>query len=286
MEQQSSSSRQIEGADVPTMLYGTAWKEEATVELTKMALEAGFFGIDSANHRKHYAEAQVGAAVQAYLRESSTERRALFLQSKFTYMRAQEHRLPYDADAALSTQVEQSFASSLEHFHTDYLDSFVIHGPAYGRGWADADREVWQAMEKLHSQGQVRFLGVSNVQAEQLELLLAEATVKPTFVQNRCYASQGWDRPVRTLCQQEQMVYQGFSLLTANGAVWAHPWVQRCAQGYQLTAAQLCFAFAQQVGMLPLTGTSSREHMMADLAALGVKLSDADVASLEALSFS
>ena len=53
----------VQGVDVPLFLYGTAWKEERTEALVGEALAAGFRGIDTANQRKHYDEAAVGAAV-------------------------------------------------------------------------------------------------------------------------------------------------------------------------------------------------------------------------------
>ena len=40
----------------PSFLYGTAWKDERTAALTRVAVETGFRGIDTANQRKHYDE--------------------------------------------------------------------------------------------------------------------------------------------------------------------------------------------------------------------------------------
>ena len=37
-------------------------------------------------------------------------------------------------------------------------------------------------------------IGISNVTAEQLTQLCAQAAVKPMMVQNRCYAALGWDK--------------------------------------------------------------------------------------------
>src|SRR5437870_10988841 len=93
----------------PDFLYGTAWKEERTAELTELALRAGFRGIDTANQRRHYFEAAVGEAVA----RSGVPRAELFLQTKFTYVRGQDHRLPYDPSAPVAEQVAQSLASSL-----------------------------------------------------------------------------------------------------------------------------------------------------------------------------
>lgn len=266
--------------DHPPFLYGTAWKEERTEALTRLALENGFRGIDTANQRKHYHEAGVGQALRSFLAENQVPRSALFLQSKYTYQAGQDHRLPYDPQASFSTQVAQSFASSLEHLGTDYLDAYLLHGPASRQGLTHADREVWQAMEKLQLSGQARHLGVSNISAAQLQALLQEARVKPRFVQNRCYAVLGWDAEVRALCQREGLVYQGFSLLTANGRELSQPWVQTLAHKHGATLPQLVFAFALQKGMLPLTGTSSAQHMREDLAAPQFTLSPEEVQTL------
>src|SRR5688572_1271829 len=111
-------------------LYGTAWKEEATERLTLLAIEQGFRGIDTANQRKHYHEAGVGLAVAAAIKQGLVTRDELFLQTKFTFIGGQDQRLPYDLRAPIATQVEQSFASSLEHLQTDRLDSYVLHGPS------------------------------------------------------------------------------------------------------------------------------------------------------------
>src|ERR1039457_4650719 len=48
-------------------------------------------------------------------------------------------------------------------------------------------------MEELQAAGRTRFLGISNVALDQLEELWAHAVVPPAFVQNRCFASLGWD---------------------------------------------------------------------------------------------
>jgi diketogulonate reductase-like aldo/keto reductase len=268
---------------IPDFLYGTAWKEDRTATLTALALRVGFRGIDTANQRRHYLEAGVGEALALAYREGVVARADVFLQTKFTYLAGQDHRLPYDPGAHLSTQVAQSMASSLEHLGTDYVDSYVLHGPASGRGWTDYDAEVWSAMQRERDAGRTRLLGVSNVSLWHLEQLLASGAETPAFVQNRCFARNGWDREVRTLCKQHGIIYQGFSLLTANPEVLNHPLVRSIAARSKATAAQVVFRFAQAVGMLPLTGTSSAEHMRQDLASRDLVLSDDEVGAIEAL---
>jgi diketogulonate reductase-like aldo/keto reductase len=269
---------------IPTFLYGTAWKEDRTAALTELAIRAGFRAIDTANQRRHYFEAGVGQGLAAAYREGIATRADLFLQTKFTYQPGQDHRLPYDPAASLSVQVAQSMASSLEHLGTDYIDSYVLHGPSSGYDWTEADVEVWEAMTKERDAGRTRLLGVSNVSLRHLEQMASAHNETPAFVQNRCYARLGWDREVRQFCAERKIIYQGFSLLTANPEVLRHPLVTGLAAQTNATPAQIIFSFARAIGMLPLTGTSSASHMQQDLAGLDLVLSPDTVQAIESLA--
>ncbi|MBM3218398.1 MAG: aldo/keto reductase [Candidatus Rokubacteria bacterium] len=268
----------------PGFLYGTAWKEDRTAALTELALRTGFRGIDTANQRRHYHESAVGRGLAAAYRAGAVTRADLFLQTKFTYQAGQDHRLPYDADASLSAQVAQSMASSLEHLETDHVDSYVLHGPASGYEWTVHDAEVWAAMRAERDAGRTRVLGVSNVSLRHLEQMAAAGAELPAFVQNRCFARFGWDYHVRVFCAEHGIVYQGFSLLTANPEVLPHPLVRSIASRNGATPAQVVFRFALAVGMLPLTGTSNAEHMKQDLASNEIALSDEEVRAIEAVA--
>jgi diketogulonate reductase-like aldo/keto reductase len=238
-------------------------------------------GIDTANQRRHYFEARVGEGLQAAYRDGVITRADLFLQTKFTHWAGQDHRLPYDPAASLSTQVSQSLANSLEHLGTDRVDSYVLHGPASGSGWTDSDDEVWAAMIKERDAGCTRLLGVSNVSILHIEQMATNHKDLPDFVQNRCYAGFGWDREVRMFCRALKIVYQGFSLLTANAEVVRHALIADMAKRHGATSAQIVFRFAQSIGILPLTGTSDAGHMKEDLASSGVALPPDELAAIE-----
>ena len=265
----------------PYFMYGTAWKEDESRRLTRLAIGAGFRAIDTANQRKHYHEVGVGEGIADAIREGLVTREDLFLQTKFTYLGGQDQRLPYDPEADYPTQVRQSFASSLEHLGTSRLDSYVLHGPLRGDRLDPADVEVWRTMEELHATGAIGALGVSNVNLAQLEALCAKAEVQPSFVQHRCYARTGWGRDVRAFCNEREIVYQGFSLLTANRKEVPLPAITGLAQRLGRTPAQVVFRFALHVGMLPLTGTTDEAHMLEDLASVELELSEAEIAAIE-----
>jgi diketogulonate reductase-like aldo/keto reductase len=274
----------IEGVLVPRFLYGTAWKKDDTQRLTELALQQGFRGVDTANQRRHYDEASVGQAVAASVASGLVAREDLFLQTKFTHRRGQDHRLPYDPGAPIPTQVEQTFASSLKHLGTGVIDSYLLHGPTRPDGLAEADWDAWDAMEAIHDSGRARLLGVSNVTLEQLELLYQRARVRPRFVQNRCYAARGWDRRVREFCSTNSLVYQGFSLLTANREALSSPELARIAERHGRSVAQIVFRFALDVGMVPLTGTTDSDHMRADLEVFDFRLEPKEVERIERLA--
>jgi diketogulonate reductase-like aldo/keto reductase len=273
----------VDGVAVPRLVYGTAWKEDHTQGLVEMALGEGFRGIDTANQRRHYHEAGVGLALRAAFEAGQVARDQLFLQTKFTFQPGQDHRLPYDPAAPIGEQVAQSFASSLEHLGVERIDSYVLHGPSRRIGLGPEDWEAWQAMEALQQSGHARWLGVSNISLEQLAALCQRARVMPRFVQNRCFAVNGWDFAVRQFCAERQIVYQGFSLLTANRDVVASAELGQIARRHGRTPCQVVFGFALAVGMQPLTGTTSAAHMREDLAAFDFELTPDEVSRIERL---
>jgi diketogulonate reductase-like aldo/keto reductase len=268
---------------IPSFMYGTAWKKEATTGLVTLAVESGFSAIDTANQLIHYQEALVGEALQV-LAKKGIKRDSLFLQTKFTSVDGQGGRTPYDASADLTTQVRQSFDSSLIHLGTEYLDSYVLHAPFQRRGLGAADWEVWTVMEELCRGGKTKMIGVSNIAAAQLAQLCDQAKVKPMVVQNRCFAALGWDTAVREICQTNGIIYQGFSLLTANREVLGASEIHAVARRLNATIAQVIFRFAMQIGMLPLTGTTSEQHMKEDLESDRLALTTEELQRIETIA--
>ena len=234
----SDRTLSIDGVRVPRFLYGTAWKEDQTRRLTELALRAGL-----PRHR-HRQPAPPLPRGRGRRRPSRRRSRAAWWPGRTCSCRpsspsaaGRTTACPTTPRPPIRTQVEQSFASSLEHLGTEVIDSYLLHGPTQRAGLAAADWEAWRAMEALHDSGRARLLGVSNVTLEQLQRLCEQARVRPRFVQNRCYAARGWDRGVREFCAANGLVYQGFSLLTANREALARPELARIAARHGRTVS-------------------------------------------------
>jgi diketogulonate reductase-like aldo/keto reductase len=269
-------------ADTPTFIYGTAWKEDETKDLVKLAIKNGFRAIDTANQPKHYQEPLVGEALHE-LYKNGLKREDIFLQTKFTPEGGHDERVPYDLSKNLCQRVEESFEKSLSNLGTHYIDSYLLHGPHSFPGLGKEDHDVWKTIERLWKKGKIKNIGISNVNREQLEILTEIAEIAPTMIQNRCYANRAWDRDIRDFCKENNIVYQGFSLLTANPFVLRDPRVVAIAERFNATTMQIIFRFAIQVGIVPLTGTTDPVHMRQDLEVTNFDLTPDDLGTIENL---
>jgi diketogulonate reductase-like aldo/keto reductase len=267
----------------PLIIYGTAWKKADTQRLVRQAIELGFRGIDTACQPKHYNEAGVGAGMAEALGTLPGLTRAdLFVQTKFTPLTSQDTlQLPYDPHASLAEQVSQSFATSLSNLQTAYVDSLILHSPLPDEAQT---LQAWRAMEALVESGKVRQLGLSNCYEQRLlRSLYMAARVKPAVLQNRFHSKTGYDRELRSFTSRHGISYQSFWTLTANPNVLAHACVQALAECHQRTPAQVFFRYLTQIGITPLTGTSSAEHMQQDLAISEFTLQPDELAAINQL---
>eukprot|EP00008_Paramoeba_atlantica_P004001 CAMPEP_0201491764 /NCGR_PEP_ID=MMETSP0151_2-20130828/31114_1 /ASSEMBLY_ACC=CAM_ASM_000257 /TAXON_ID=200890 /ORGANISM="Paramoeba atlantica, Strain 621/1 / CCAP 1560/9" /LENGTH=289 /DNA_ID=CAMNT_0047878279 /DNA_START=60 /DNA_END=929 /DNA_ORIENTATION=+ len=250
---------------LPKILYGTAWKKQRTADLVASALKHGFRGIDTACQPRHYREDLVGIGIiKAYHENPDLRREDLFLQTKFSPISAQDpSNIPYDPLSSIATQVSSSVQTSLKNLQTMYIDSLVLHSP-----YSDPQDTIsaWRAMEEEVSKGHVRSLGISNEYSlKNLRWLYSHARVKPSVVQNRFYHQSGYDKEIRSFCQENGVVYQSFWTLTANPHLLQSTELKDLAQKRGITVEQALYRFVLDLGITPLDGTTSEKHMDEDL---------------------
>jgi diketogulonate reductase-like aldo/keto reductase len=269
------------GVKMPRLIYGTAWKKERTADLVVKAIQSGFKGIDTACQPKHYDEPLVGAALHR-LKDHGIERETLFLQTKFTPLSGQDPKqVPYDKNSPIESQVVQSFETSKKNLQTHYVDSLILHSPVAPHALM---MKVWGAMETIQKTGGALQLGISNCyDTEVMRQLYADANVKPAVVQNRFYQETEYDADLRHWCSNHGVIYQSFWTLTANPHILASNTIRTIAQKYKKTEAQIFFRYLSQSGIVPLTGTSSEQHMREDLSIFDFELSSEDLKNVSLL---
>jgi diketogulonate reductase-like aldo/keto reductase len=153
---------------------------------------------------------------------------------------------------------------------TTYLDCLVLHSPLANQ---QQSAEVWGAPEIIFHSGSAKQLGLSNCyDLLTLKDLYQTAEVKPAVIQNRFCADTQYDRSIRNFCQQQGKIYQSFWTLTANPRILADAKLQSLATKYQRSAAQVFFRYLTQLGIVPLTGTTSANHLREDLAIFDFEL--------------
>lgn len=267
----SDPIKQLLGHDKPPFIYGTAWKKDRTQRLVYRALKAGFTAIDTAAQPKHYQEHLVGAAIREALTDGTIARSNLYIQTKFTAPRGQELKnMPYDLHAPLESQIHASVARSLENLRPredlssvqeTSIDCLVMHSPL------DTIQETlaaWRLLES-HVPEKIKRLGLSNTDLATLEAIYDAAEVKPSVVQNRFYAQTRYDGELRTFCKEKGIVYQSFWTLTGNPELLRSEAVNELSTDAGVSKEVALYALVMAVGIAPLNGTTSAEHMKQDL---------------------
>ncbi|KAI1506548.1 NADP-dependent oxidoreductase domain-containing protein [Biscogniauxia marginata] len=287
MEAESVPKPAPKPAPMLKLLYGTAWKKDATEDLVLSALKAGFRGIDTAAQPRHYNESLVGAAVRSAISSGIVRREDLFIQTKFTSISGQDrNNMPYDPEASLDDQVHASIASSLKNFtfgnpDEAYIDSLVLHSPL--DKLVDT-KKVWKTLE-TYVPHRIRQLGISNTDLYTLDQLCQSPDIKirPACVQNRFSPATQWEVMLRAYCRPRGITFQPFWTLTGNSKLLQSLPVLKLAESIPIDTARALYALVLGLGnMTILDGTRSATHMEEDLKV--TELVDAFVQSSEGQS--
>jgi aryl-alcohol dehydrogenase-like predicted oxidoreductase len=155
--------------------------------------------------------------------------------------------------------------------------------------------ESLDALLALQAEGKIRHLALSNVNAPQIEQVLARTPI--VAVQNMFNVSGGGgamarhthsevDDPegVLELCTRKSIAYLPFFPLAVGNVARDKPVLTAIAERHRVSPAQIALAWllARSPMMLPIPGTSSLEHLEQNWEARRVSLSPDEVAAIAA----
>jgi pyridoxine 4-dehydrogenase len=162
---------------------------------------------------------------------------------------------------------------SLRRLKLDQIPLYQFHRPDPAVPLEDSI----SALVTLKEQGKIRHIGLSNVTEDQLRR--AQQLTPIVSIQNRYNVEDRQSESLIDLCEQEQMVFLPWAPIQNLGR---NRIVQEIAQRYGATPRQVVLAWllARSPSILPIPGTGSVSHLDDNVAAVAIKLTPADVASL------
>lgn len=156
------------GNKMPIIGLGTFRVEnnDQCKDAVKHAIENGYRHIDTAMIYDN--EEMVGQGIAEGLTSTGLDRSDLFVTSKLWL------------DDYGRSNVAEAYETSLSKLGLDYLDLYLMHWPGLDEALMI---DTWQGMEDLYKNDKVKNIGVSNFNAEHLEALLAQVSIKPVINQ-------------------------------------------------------------------------------------------------------
>lgn len=254
------------GTEIPEIGFGTWQTTESVQKTLKMALEAGYRHIDTADIYGN--EAEIGEALAA----SGIPRSQLYITTKVW-----NSNRSYDG-------VMHSLDQSLRKLKTDYLDLLLIHWPANEKqfdNWKEINAETWRGLEEVYKSGKVKSIGVCNFMKSQLQALLETAEVIPAV--NQIEFHPGYTQPeVVNFSRENGIEIEAWSPI-GSGRLLKDEDLNCIAERYNVSAAILCIQFCLQEGVVVLPKSENPENIKNNLHFKRFEISDEDVMALKNL---
>ncbi|XP_004425466.2 PREDICTED: aldo-keto reductase family 1 member C23-like protein [Ceratotherium simum simum] len=289
-----------DGHFIPVLGFGTSAPDEVpkskTVEVTKLAIEAGFHHFDSAFIYNN--EKEVGQAIRSKIEDGTVKREDIFYTSKLwlTFLRPE--------------LVQPALENSLRKLQLDYVDLYIIHYPValkpgeeilpkdeHGKLIYDTVHlcATWEAMEKCKDAGLTKSIGVSNFNRRQLEKILNKPGLKykPVCNQVEChpYLSQS---KLLDFCKSKNIVLVAYGALGTqrikgrvdqnSPVLLDDPVLCAMAKKYERTPALIALRYQLQCGVVVLVKSYNEKRIKENIQVFEFQLSSEDMKVLEGLN--
>ncbi|MGQ8873731.1 aldo/keto reductase [Paenibacillus sp. TSA_86.1] len=232
------------GIKMPWLGFGVFKVKDGdeVVDAVKTAINAGYRSIDTAKVYNNESGVAQG------IRESGIAREDLFITTKV-----------WNSDQGYESTLT-AFEESMQRLELEYLDLYLIHWPVKGKY-----KDTWRALEKLHKEGRIRAIGVSNFQIHHLEDLMMDATIKPAVNQVELHPLLT-QTELREYCSKHEIQIEAWSPL-GQGNLMEHPLLQDIAAKYGKSPAQVILRWDLQNGIvtIPKSVTPERIHANTEL---------------------
>ena len=232
------------GVKMPNLAFGTFKVNEGDdVQIILDAINVGYRHFDTAAF--YNTEEALGKAIK----KSGIPREEFFVTTKVW-----KTCMGYEG-------AKKSFEESLEKLDMDYVDLLLIHWPRPDAesDWKKLDIETWKAFEKIYKEGKTKAIGVSNFLNNHMQNILDNCEVVPMV--NQIEFHPGYiQKDVVDFDKKHGIVVEAWSPL-GRERVFKDKLLNKLAEKYGKSVAQICLAFALQMDVVPLPKSSSVERM-------------------------
>ncbi len=251
------------GVEMPQLGFGVWQVPDAEAEtVVATALEAGYRSIDTA--AAYGNEEGTGKAIA----RSGIPREDLFVTTKL-----------WNSDQGYDATL-RAFDASVSKLGLDYVDLYLIHWPTPERGlYVD----TYKAFEKLHADGRIRAIGVSNFLPEHLERLIAETSVVPAVNQIELHPHLQ-QHAAREYHAEQGIATEAWSPLGQGKGLLEVPAIVAIARKHGRTPAQVVLRWHIQLGNVVIPKSATPSRIKENIDVFDFSLDAEDLAAISALN--
>lgn len=223
------------------------------------ALSVGYKSIDTA--QAYFNEEAVGAAIKT----SGIKREELFITTKLWISDMSE-------EAAL-----KAFDISLKKLGLDYLDLYLLHQPfgdVYG---------AWRALSKLHKEGKIRAIGVSNFYPDRLVDFCLHNEIKPAINQIECHPLLNQEYAKNVMSEFGIVMEAWAPFGEGKSGMFDNQTIANIGKKYGKTNAQVILRWLIQRGVVVIPKTVRKEIMIENISVFDFSLDENDMSLIAGL---
>ncbi len=248
-----------DGNEIPILGLGTWQLTGKTCEqAVKDAISLGYTHIDTAEYYGNHKE--IGRAIK------NADRKKLFITSKVWY-----DNLKYD-------DVLKACNKTLNDLGTTYLDLYLVHWP---NSKIDM-KETFDALKKLHDDGKIKSVGVSNFAISHLEEALKVSQI-PIVVNQVEFHPYLYQKELLDYCTKNGIIITAYSPLS-RGKVFSEKKMTEISKKYNKTPGQITLKWMVEKNIVVIPKASSLKHLKSNMEIFDFKLTENEDIMIEALN--
>ena len=253
--------RLYNGVEVPVLGIGTFMiSPEDAEKSVYAALKGGYRMIDTAN--AYMNEEAVGKALARAIRDGIVKREEVFVSTKIW-------PTVYEDEAAVE--------KTLKRLGLEYVDLLFIHQPS------GSFMTGYKLIEKAYKEGKARSLGISNMNGEKLERLLAAAEIKPHVIQLEAHPYCTEKEIMNRLAEYGTRLMGWYPLGHGDPGLVKEEVFSRLADKYHKSSAQIVLRWATQMGFITIPGSKNPDHIRDNFNLFDITLTDEEMSEIAKL---